>query len=129
MNIIRRLLHRIKIFKRKQVNMEGRDRELVKKERKRIWYWILVELNVLLPAVLVMLMLISAGKAVSDCIPSWGDERWWWQQANAAGVYGRPLGYWGYNGGKPQIGTFAAWGACDGNALWNLCGNIRLGIP
>lgn len=110
MNIIRRLLHRIKIFKRKQVNMEGRDRELVKKERKRIWYWILVGLNVLLPAVLVMLMLISAGKAVSDCIPSWGDERWWWQQANAAGVYGRPLGYWGYNGGKPQIGTFAAWG-------------------
>lgn len=73
--------------------------------------WILIAVNVIIPFLEVWIPLSVLGKKISDCIPVWGDELWWWQQANAVSVYGRPLGYWGYNGGTAAIGTFAAWGA------------------
>ncbi len=76
----------------------------------RVVNWGLAVLNVLAPAVVVWVVLELAGKSVSDCLPVWGDEIWWWKQAEAVGVYGKPLGFWGYNGGRAQIGTYAAWG-------------------
>lgn len=71
---------------------------------------ILIILNMLVPAVVITYILLSNGKSLTEFIPRWNDEVCWWQQANAVSAYGRPLGYWGYNGGKPIIGTFAAWG-------------------
>ena len=51
-----------------------------------------------------------AGRSPSELVPEWNDEWWWWQQANAIAEYGRPLGYWGYQGNHAPFGTFAAWG-------------------
>lgn len=71
---------------------------------------ILCILTCTIPFIIAYLLLRLEGKTFSDVIPVWGDEVWWWQQANAVGKYGRPLGYWGYNGGHASLGTFATWG-------------------
>lgn len=62
------------------------------------------------PFLSVIILLAIHGKMASDCKPVWGDEQWWCLQASAVAEYGKPLGYWGYNGGTAPIGTFAAWG-------------------
>ncbi len=63
-----------------------------------------------IPFLIVFFSLLAKGKSISDCVPVWGDELWWWQQTNAVSAFGKPLGYWGYNGNTARIGTFASWG-------------------
>ena len=53
-------------------------------------YTILFCINVLLIISVVILPLAYKGKTIQDCIPSWGDEVWWWQQTNAVSTYGHP---------------------------------------
>ena len=72
---------------------------------------ILFVVNLLIPLFAVLIPVLAAGKSIADVVPVWGDETWWWQQANAISAFGRPLGYWGYNGVTAPYGTFAAWGA------------------
>ena len=64
----------------------------------------------LLPLLLVYSVLLVKGIHLTECIPVSSDELWWWQQAAGTAAYGHPLGYFGYDGGTPQIGTFATWG-------------------
>ena len=73
-------------------------------------YLLLLILILLTPLLQLAAVLVFYGKGISDFVPNWGDELWWWCQADAVGRYGSPLGYWGYNGGRAEIGTFAAWG-------------------
>lgn len=73
-------------------------------------YLLLLMLILLTPLMQLAAVLVFYGKGISDFVPNWSDELWWWCQADAVGRYGSPIGYWGYNGGRAQIGTFAAWG-------------------
>lgn len=79
-------------------------------DRNKLIRYLLIIIAVLLPLLTIGLHCICFDVNITDFRPSWGDENWWWQQANAVIEYGRPLGYWGYNGGNAKIGTFATWG-------------------
>lgn len=88
--------------------------EVKLKTELKIFFYLrmaLIIINLMIPLAYVLLTLSFYDKNISDIIPVWGDENWWWQQANAISVYGRPLGYWGYNGGVAKFGGFATWGA------------------
>ena len=67
-------------------------------------------LLILLPLLLVLVIHGFNGLKITDFKPAWGDEQWWWAQADAVSEFGKPLGYWGYNGGRAAVGTFATWG-------------------
>ena len=71
---------------------------------------ILSILAILVPYVILVIQVSNAAANIIDLQPVWGDEQWWWQQANAVVEYGKPLGYWGYNGSCAPIGTFGTWG-------------------
>ncbi len=73
------------------------------------WYALLFA-NLLIPVLAAYIPLLIEGKSVHDLWPAWNDEWWWWQQANAVAHYGKPLGYWGYQGNHAPMGTFASWG-------------------
>lgn len=65
---------------------------------------------IVLPLLIALTVALVGQFNITDVKPEFGDELWWWQQANAVSEYGMPLGYWGYNGGAAKVGTFATWG-------------------
>ena len=72
--------------------------------------WILCLLAITMPFFIVLIYTYNDSTSIMNIKPVFGDEQWWWQQANAVVEYGKPLGYWGYNGSRAQIGTYGAWG-------------------
>ena len=77
---------------------------------ERIPDWLCMCIFALMPA--IILFLISAVKHIDVFALStvYNDEISWYNQAIAVAEYGRPLGYWGFNGTHAQFGTFGAWG-------------------
>lgn len=67
-------------------------------------------LNVILPWLIIVCITKLYGESLTSFLPVWNDEVAWWLQADAIVQYGKPLGYWGYNGGTAEIGLFSAWG-------------------
>ena len=67
---------------------------------------------VLLPLLWVLCILFCNGFKFELSIlqPVWNDEIGWYNQVAAVIEYGKPLGYYGYNGTHAQIGTWGAWG-------------------
>ena len=57
-----------------------------------------------------ILITVIWNKDVTMLKPTWGDEIWWWMQADAMKSYGWPLGYFGYEGNTAPIGTYGPWG-------------------
>ena len=47
---------------------------------------------------------------LGQVIPTWNDEDFYYKQVEAVLKYGRPLGYYGYQGSHAHIGTFGAHG-------------------
>lgn len=84
--------------------------ESLKYNREKLIRIILIIAAVLTPLLIVIVSLKTVGKDIQDCAPLISDFKWWWKQAEAIGEYGKPLGYWGYNGGHAKIGTYASWG-------------------
>lgn len=84
---------------------------------------------VLLPFLWVLCILFCNGFKFELSIlqPVWNDEIGWYNQVAAVIEYGKPLGYYGYNGTHAQIGTWGAWGDCAAAALCGFWENIRLG--
>lgn len=80
--------------------------------------WILTVLNVLIPLFVVLIVLLQNGENVTNFFPRFNDEVCWWQQANAVASYGRPLGYWGYNGGTAPNWYLCHMGASRCAAIW-----------
>lgn len=67
---------------------------------------------VLLPFLVVGFILFLNGYKLrfSILLPAWNDEVGWWNQVNTMIQYGKPFGYYGYNGTHAAIGKWAAWG-------------------
>ena len=66
----------------------------------------------LMPALLFLIYCAAmtiAGHPVR-LVPSVLDEMFWYHQISAVVKSGRPLGFFGYNGGRAPIGTFGPWG-------------------
>lgn len=68
-------------------------------------------LFVCLPFLVVLIISCANGFSMFDLRPRWSDEFFWHSQVKGVLAYGKPLGYWGYNGTHAEVGTFAAWGA------------------
>ena len=72
----------------------------------------LYALLILLPLLWVLCILFCNGYKfdLSILVPVWNDEIGWHNQISAVVEYGKPLGYYGYNGTHAQVGTWGAWG-------------------
>ncbi|MCR4657352.1 MAG: hypothetical protein K5770_14180 [Lachnospiraceae bacterium] len=73
-----------------------------------LWYLLIL----LVPFSVAFLLLLINGQRfdLKILIPVWNDEVGWHNQVQAVITYGRPLGYYGYNGTHAQFGTFGPWG-------------------
>lgn len=78
---------------------------------------------VLLPCVYVFLLCWRFNMDVTNLPATVNDEVGWYSQAFAVAEYGKPLGYWGYEGTHAAIGTFGPWGA---SSIWFLALFIRV---
>ena len=76
----------------------------------RIPYGIFVVVFVLMPVFVFTSICFVKHIDVSALSTAYNDEVSWFNQAMAVAEYGKPLGYWGYNGTHADIGTFGAWG-------------------
>ncbi len=95
------------VFKGGHQHMGTRIEILITSKKIRVFGIIL---NIILPYFIVLAITKLNGADLASYFPAWNDEYGWWLQADAIAQYGRPLGYWGYNGGTPQLGTFGPWG-------------------
>lgn len=68
-------------------------------------------LFVCLPFLIVLIISYVNGFSLLDLRPVWSDEYFYHAQVKGVLAYGKPLGYWGYNGTHAVVGTFGAWGA------------------
>ena len=78
---------------------------------------------VLLPCVYVFLLCWRFNMDVTNLPATVNDEVGWYSQAFAVAEYGKPLGFWGYEGTHAAIGTFGPWGA---SSIWFLALFIRV---
>lgn len=78
---------------------------------------------VLLPCVYVFLLCWRFNMDVTNLPLTVNDEIGWYLQSFSVAEYGRPLGYYGYNGTHAAVGTFGAWGA---SSIWFMALFIRV---
>ena len=62
------------------------------------------------PLIVAYVITYQQGYDLFRAVPMWNDERWWYAQYAAMSEYGRPLGYFGYDGNHAKVGTFGPWG-------------------
>lgn len=74
-------------------------------------YNLLRSLFILLPVLVVLIISFVNGASMFDLRPVWNDEFFYHAQVKGVLEYGKPLGYWGYNGTHAKVGTFGPWGA------------------
>jgi len=63
-----------------------------------------------LPFMITGLLSCWKGFDLSEFTPVFSDEVSWYGQVSSVVKYGKPIGYYGYNGSHAQIGTFGNWG-------------------
>lgn len=66
----------------------------------------------------LVLMITGHGMDFRILVPAWNDEGGWFSQVAAMVEYGRPLGYYGYNGTHAAVGTFGPWGIAPLVPYW-----------
>ena len=63
-----------------------------------------------LPLIIMGVLSFWKGFDLSEFMLTNNDEVSWYNQVAAVVKYGKPLGYYGYNGSYAKIGTFGPWG-------------------
>ncbi len=58
----------------------------------------------------IYLILEAEHQSLFSIMPAWSDEDFYYNQIKSMLEYGRPLGYYGYNGSHAPVGTFGAHG-------------------
>ena len=98
------------------------ERNICGNNKKSCFEFILKGVFVLLPCIYVFLVCWGFGLDIMKLPPTVNDEIGWYTQAFAVVEYGKPIGYWGYNGTHAAVGTFGAWGA---GSIWFLALFVR----
>lgn len=78
--------------------------------KKDISYLILAFSFIFLPFITLLFFLIIYRIDLCSFIPYWNDEVSWYNQIKSVIHYGKPLGYFGYDGNHASYGTFGPWG-------------------
>lgn len=70
----------------------------------------LIFLFCIMPLIIMGALSCWKGFDLSKFTLVYNDEVSWYNQVAAVVEYGKPLGYYGYNGSYAKIGTFGPWG-------------------
>ena len=79
--------------------------------KKKVNFWYLA-IALFFPVAIssLYLLLERNHQSLFSIMPAWNDEDFYYNQIKSMLEYGRPLGYYGYNGSHAPVGTFGAHG-------------------